>query len=286
MKGCTMKITFWLASAFFLYCSASYASSDKVTWSLDSLELSVEQGQVKEVELVINNVPDVEGVKLYVVPALQQWISITPSYIEDTSTKQAHTVFVVINIPSDEDLKTVDGVIQVREVKAGKPKHVLPSPLPVVLTISPSSNLPLPPTPGPENDLTIAGVDSDEDGVRDDIQRHIGLSYSSDEASRLALMDVAKALQLILIQAESKDASYENLLRFERAFECTVYVMDENYVRAVGEIISQQMSTRERTARYSRFHEQIAGVVSKGSKYSEFYKSCSFDAKTLMEYEL
>lgn len=53
---------------------------------------------------------------------------------------------------------------------------------------------PLPPDPGEAGKQTLAGVDSDADGIRDDIQRFIALSASNDQ-QRMAMTKYARAMQ-------------------------------------------------------------------------------------------
>jgi hypothetical protein len=53
----------------------------------------------------------------------------------------------------------------------------------------------LPPDPGEAGKVTLGGIDSDRDGVRDDIQRDIIFTYPQSARSRAALIQLAKALQ-------------------------------------------------------------------------------------------
>ena len=54
----------------------------------------------------------------------------------------------------------------------------------------------LPPNPGEEGKLTIEGIDSDNDGVRDDVQIAITIKYpSNNDETKSALTQLAKALQ-------------------------------------------------------------------------------------------
>lgn len=57
----------------------------------------------------------------------------------------------------------------------------------------------LPPDPGPQGMKTIEGIDSDKDGVRDDVQRFIVLNWGHSERAVRALMMLAKELQLRVV---------------------------------------------------------------------------------------
>ncbi|WP_423840856.1 hypothetical protein ONE56_14065 [Vibrio mytili] len=73
---------------FLILCAILFSISahaiDKITWSTDFLDINIGQGQAQQIKLEVANGADVEGIKLYVVPELQRWVSITPSIIEDT----------------------------------------------------------------------------------------------------------------------------------------------------------------------------------------------------------
>lgn len=58
------------------------------------------------------------------------------------------------------------------------------------------------PRPDPKkSDATIAGVDSDHDGIRDDIQRWINERFSSRPRTKLAMRGLAMGMQLELISS-------------------------------------------------------------------------------------
>jgi hypothetical protein len=67
----------------------------------------------------------------------------------------------------------------------------------------------LPPDPGEAGKESLEGVDCDRDGVRDDIQRWIALTYPDSEKTRAALTVVAKNRQLALLNADNKSLSIE-----------------------------------------------------------------------------
>ena len=61
----------------------------------------------------------------------------------------------------------------------------------LVVQILGEPSLNLPPDPGPAGDEAIEGIDTDQNGVRDDIDRWIGLNYRNSEKTRMALMHAA-----------------------------------------------------------------------------------------------
>ena len=58
----------------------------------------------------------------------------------------------------------------------------------------------LPPDPGEAGKATLEGIDSDRDGVRDDVQRYIHLTYPDDEPTIEILTDHARLLQESILE--------------------------------------------------------------------------------------
>ena len=71
-----------------------------------------------------------------------------------------------------------------------------------------NSGFVLPPDPGAEGKKTLLGIDTDGDGVRDDIQRYIYLTYPDDKKLRLGLTYYAIEFQGVLKDANDREAAY------------------------------------------------------------------------------
>ncbi|MGH8488103.1 MAG: hypothetical protein ACREXS_04330 [Gammaproteobacteria bacterium] len=70
----------------------------------------------------------------------------------------------------------------------------------------------MPPDPGEAGKAALEGIDSDGDGVRDDIQRYIALNFPDSAKTRAALTQQAKTFQSMLIGANDKSASMRNAM--------------------------------------------------------------------------
>jgi hypothetical protein len=72
----------------------------------------------------------------------------------------------------------------------------------------------LPPDTGEDGKLTLAGIDSDNDGVRDDVERYI-TSLSLSETKKIVLKEYGKIIQQVILNSSYKDESinisYEKL---------------------------------------------------------------------------
>ena len=65
------------------------------------------------------------------------------------------------------------------------------------------STVVLPPDPGEAGKATLEGIDSDGDGVRDDVQRYIALTYPESERTRAALTQQIIVDQNVLLNAKN-----------------------------------------------------------------------------------
>ena len=83
----------------------------------------------------------------------------------------------------------------------------------------------LPPDPGEAGKKTLLGIDTDGDGVRDDIQRYIYFTYPDDKKLRLGLTYYAKEFQGMLKDANDREAAYDHANKMVRHGECLFYLM-------------------------------------------------------------
>jgi len=137
----------------------------------------------------------------------------------------------------------------------------------------------LPPDPGEAGKQTLLGIDSDNDGVRDDIQRWIYLTYPDNEKFRLGLSQYARGFQQILARGGDPEAVRRLAEQSMRDSECLFYIIDEDAV-AVNisrELDARVVNTRERSLAYLRYGENLAGKIIRGTKPRDWKNSCSFD---------
>jgi uncharacterized lipoprotein YehR (DUF1307 family) len=114
----------------------------------------------------------------------------------------------------------------------------------------------LPPAPGEDGKLTLSGIDSDDDGVRDDVQIAIYERYGSDEVKVNALEQSAKALQSAIASDTSNiiDASSSVL----RAVDCLHETMDDPTAE-ISFIENSVINTEQRSDAYVTFNDGLNG---------------------------
>lgn len=145
----------------------------------------------------------------------------------------------------------------------------------------------LPPDPGDAGLQTLEGIDSDDDGVRDDIQRFIALEYPDSAKVRAALTQIAISMQDQLVAGGSKQQSLAAASGTMRAMECLMAIetaMDADAVTdSVRLLQGEILNTGERWNAYGMFDQQMGGEVVASVPLEQHETSCTFDPSTLAD---
>tara|TARA_B100002051_G_scaffold276205_1_gene323176 strand:+ start:1775 stop:2764 length:990 start_codon:yes stop_codon:yes gene_type:complete len=138
----------------------------------------------------------------------------------------------------------------------------------------------LPPDPGEEGELTLEGIDSDNDGLRDDVQRWIAINFPDLPLTRAALRDLAITEQELVLNYSNEEAAKASLQRHINAAFCLSYV-DENSTQLIGYLRSVVVNTEDRLIAWYTSDEITSGEMYSIPKYDEWKDSCSFDPEDL-----
>lgn len=159
--------------------------------------------------------------------------------------------------------------------------------LSVELASSPGSYLnveilvdfPLPPDPGEAGKETLLGIDSDNDGVRDDIQRYIYLTYPNEKNVRLALMQLSRNYQELLVNTSDPEISHSIVKKFYRSIDCLYYVKgDVRSAIKIGRALkAETLNTKERSLAFIQFNNSLAGKTTTMTPITEWQNCCLFD---------
>jgi hypothetical protein len=105
-----------------------------------------------------------------VTPSLVPYLKVSPTTVTNLQKGQSVSVSVTLSLPIDVNPATIAGTLQLREVSAlGTLGNNIAKPLPVTIVVQCPC---LPPKPDPVlNNATIAGIDINVNGVRDDVER-------------------------------------------------------------------------------------------------------------------
>jgi hypothetical protein len=139
----------------------------------------------------------------------------------------------------------------------------------------------LPPDPGEEGKATLAGIDSDNDGVRDDLQRWIALTYPNSAKTRAALTQNAKAMQQFLFNAPDSVKSYSNALQTGRVIDCLAYIRSDDFDVLLSKQKAIFLNTNLRSKTWLQANRHLSGKMFKGLDYQNWKQGCDFNPDTM-----
>ncbi len=145
----------------------------------------------------------------------------------------------------------------------------MPSPLPEPAV--------LPADPSEAGKTTLQGIDSDRDGIRDDVQRFIALTYqkSEDKPLRAALREYAAFLQQLIIFASSKNNSMLNAQTSGEIVDCIIYLHPNDGTDILLDIEAASINTDQRNLAYIEANAQLNGEMFSLTPSSELPQVCS-----------
>ncbi len=143
----------------------------------------------------------------------------------------------------------------------------------------------LPPDPGPDGDATLEGVDVNDNGIRDDIERWIYLTYPESEKLRRALFQDYYPMQNMIIhgQQQYRDAVYDDMDALMRSGECLFYVYQNSPHKITAELKARIVNTDDRFYGYNESSRLLGGGSFGGSHPSEWKSSCTFDPDAMAD---
>lgn len=149
----------------------------------------------------------------------------------------------------------------------------------------------VPPDPGPEGASTPAGVDRNNNGVRDDIERWIAASYPESATLRAGLTQYARSQQTYSARRMNSPAEALAIsARTSRAIACMVRDLPRDdkgtaeanrRFRAMQQLDLQFLNTPERLKLFIENEKLLAGQVLESPEGSDPTKYCDFDASKL-----
>lgn len=119
----------------------------------------------------------------------------------------------------------------------------------------------LPPDPGKAGKQTLEGIDSDNDGVRDDIQRYIAIEYPHSEKMRRVLTDKAKADQALILNAHDKEKVLEINVEQDKTIDCLWYIDPGAASANRKKLKAQMLNTEERIRAWIKADSHLGGMT-------------------------
>jgi hypothetical protein len=141
----------------------------------------------------------------------------------------------------------------------------------------PPGNNNLPPDPGEAGKATLEGIDADGDGIRDDIQRYIALTYPESSKTRAALRQAAIALQKTILESPDEESALNTTELEARASECIRYIHPDEGRNIDNMLIAEFLNTPERSRAYLEYDSKLGGHVFGTKDLDEYKTSCTFE---------
>jgi hypothetical protein len=136
------------------------------------------------------------------------------------------------------------------------------------------------PMPDPKkNDATVAGIDSENDGIRDDIQRWINEEFNSQPKVKAAMKQVAMSRQLDLLSVDDKVKSIFSGKKYLDDRTCLKFIvgLDER-IRLTREFESKILNTKDRLYAEVKANANFSGQAWDSPGSSDEEKAlCNFD---------
>lgn len=298
MKNTKTKLA--LALMLFALCTTAYAKTSHIVWDPGELNPpSVAPGESATYTVSLRNAgPDTfetKHVKVAVSGDVASVLSVRKTEFPK-KMKRGESIRLTFDatIPSETPMEVLQGsVVLMRSdddrdgkgddhrEKEGK-KVFWSETLPVELTVS---SIPLPPDPGDAGKQDVAGIDTDENGVRDDIDRYIGFTYPGSEKIRMALTQYAREQQKVLLDAQDRAKTIEHARAQIVAYRClkAIYGADNDSAINARKLLDiESMNTSDRSRAKTRAEYQFAGQgIDASSNDEEDKASCAINPDTL-----
>ena len=133
----------------------------------------------------------------------------------------------------------------------------------------------LPPDPGEAGKQTLEGIDSDGDGLRDDVQRYIAIEFAdASEQVKKAIKKGAESLQDMILAANSKILAIRAGEKSMEAIGCLYFLGYERKNKVVSGLKSVVVNTEERLRSYIHNDALLGGEVFHSLNDDELAELC------------
>lgn len=140
------------------------------------------------------------------------------------------------------------------------------------------------PNPGKAGNLTLEGIDSDGDGVRDDVQRWINTAFAGSEKKRRALKQFAKYKQSLLINSFNRERSIAISHQLFGSTNCLQYAFQGlAYYDSVKSLEAKMANTEVRLKADIKAQSNLHGQSYRLPKRERLETFCEFDVDRLQD---
>lgn len=276
VKGAAL-VALALGGVALLLRSGLALSAPSVRWTPGTVYEEINPGVPRTVTLSFIAQDTIPATTVRVVPELQPYANVAPATIVALQKGQTVQVTLTLQAGATVPLFTAkNGTIQLRQ--QSNPNKTIAQPISVSLLVVPVG---FPPDPGEAGKATVEGIDSNNNRVRDDLERYIALTHRDSARMRAALMQSAIALANQLTARDSEQQSVFAAGEVTKANECLNYV-DSDRGLDYGEALSAQfLNTKKRIEALKKYESNLWGKLFQGVPDDERAAACEFDVGAL-----
>ena len=132
----------------------------------------------------------------------------------------------------------------------------------------------LPPDPGSAGSKEIACIDSDSDGLRDDVQRYIALEFRDSLPTRNAMTQVAIGQQGFLLASADSDEARQSATNVVRGVECLYSIHGSDSRRVLDGLNAQIVNTPKRLEAFFAAEKHLGGQIFPIAAADQLASSC------------
>jgi hypothetical protein len=275
------KILFRITLVWLFFLGNPSYAQPIAEWTPRKLTIEQTQGALSSYKISVKLTENTTSFVVDLGPNLSKWITASPASFEQVSAGEIINITLILNLPPDASVKNRNGTIKLRSRIRENGQNVIAKPLPVLLKINKQKNAYKPNPPGQAGKETLLGVDKDNNGVRDDIQIYIAETYPDEVAVRLALTEMAKQYQIILMQTDMPDTALNNAVKTMRHGECLDYIKGSIAADMLSELRARMFNTNDRSIEYIKYSDSLGGEFISFRPVKYWKNSCAFDLDLL-----
>jgi len=140
----------------------------------------------------------------------------------------------------------------------------------------------LPSDPRAAGKASLAGIDSDHDGVRDDVQRWIAMTYPNLQKTRAALTQSTKTVQEILLNAAAPVKSLSNVKQMIIDTDCLEFVSPDTYYEKAVELKAIFLNNYVRSKAWLQANTHLSGNIFTSLSDNNLKQGCKFNPDTML----
>jgi hypothetical protein len=254
-------------------------SGNAISWAPQAVVFPANPGARQDVQVKLTTTRSLSNASITVVPELRGIVTVSPATLGALTAGQSTVVTITVAPGASESLRLVDGTIR---VIVGSSTIAKPLPVRISLVAQETINgVAVPPEPPPDlNNATLAGFDTNRNGVRDDVERWIVRTTQSSMRKQKNLLVDAAATQRGLLATTTEtavSAANDGIL----AIECFRYLGIPKEQRGWRESLARTINTEDRIRAHEMYQDRINGQVFGMVTEGEERQACKFDVESL-----